>query len=594
MTELLVIFTPADLIGLSHEDLRRRAVLTLDAESCMQLRSSGIDALSPDYADLEQQAQVAHSFWRENAAISHRGANLLALVGYRHSRWITRLCAVACAVNAAIDRIAPQTLIVRTPPGGHALDRPADAHHAGALAAVALGVASTRGLMTVVDAPPPLPLHNPPRPHPSPRHQPTTEDFETSPGHLLCILDGSEHSRAQPWIERLRPTLSEGVVVATHGEQREGSIGVDDYAGPRQRRTEPLDEAALNHLLNSAKRLSHAIRPIFCSQGLTEHFAFIFRDYAASVASNLDRWLMALRARKPGAVVAAYPSIATEAAAITGTPTLILPHGPMMTATKSFYSTLPKSTRIGAVNKVHASALTAQGINRNRIHITGSPIPAHDTATHAPRTTEPPTALFPTLDVAIPTHLGEPPAVSLEDEIAAMRSVAFALSQRGWRIRLRPHPRYDRSREFYRRALADIPDKLFILGSQSTTTLAQDVQGSTAVVFCATPTSAIPECAALGRPVVLTGGAASPAVLGSYGIADFHAEPTIKGAIEHLERIRSDEIFARQQTERSMHAARAFSGADSADRTHNAIHTMLGAHTCQVTAAHGRSAQSGS
>ncbi len=573
--ELAVIFDRGELDR--YEAGPDAPALVFESEAHAGLIARGIDAITPESLigpaardTLRDLDRAALAFWGAQARVEHAGLNIFDLVPYRHARWIHRLLYPAFTLLRAIDEHRPAALRLLDTPSGHALDRPAGTRRMTALHALAAGIASMRDLTCHV-APPLLGPTDEPATAPSAANGPA----RVPPGHVLMIGSGPDLRRhaaiARAWREiDDRPVIhvyqapDEAGLAALAGAG-ETALAERAYTGEAPEIGALAAGPARAAFEGAARILAEPLRAVFANPGLAGHFDFLFGPYAHAMATNAARWRRAIGALRPGVVVSSYPTVALDVAAALGLPTLILPHGPMMTQQPEYHALLPASTSIAAVGRRHAELLIREGIAAERIHVTGVVgAPAARPARGASPPVDPPTLLIPTSDTSHPAALGMLPAVGFDREGEAMRELLSAACARGWRVVIRRHPRYDRDESYYRSlAPAGAGSFLRLTDGANAPPFDEAVSQSSAVVLTGAPSSAIPEASGFGRPVYLLAQAAMFFDPAAWGLDAWPIFDSVTALTAELETLFADPARRARRASQCAAAARDFLGAQA-------------------------------
>ncbi len=566
MTALTVIFSEHELDYAPPGELN----LALDPDAWTMLTQAGHPTITTDdlpgyNRSVRDNAASALDAWRQHARSMHDGVNIFDLVAYRHVRWITRLTAVITAVSSALEYTGATGVRLLEHPGGHALDIPSDQSRMTALHASAMAAATRRGLPTTID---PAPV-TPPADIPAHPHDPAAS-ADVPEVHALFIADGPEIPRSFGIARALQRATGLDHTLVSHTDPGPATLTIEQYAGPINMKFSGDPSDALAAFQSMVSALDTVTSTLFTASELGDHHRFLFGAYANTVGANHTRWTVALEHHRPEVVVGSYPSIPLEAASRLGIPTILIPHGIMLTGADHYADRLHPRTMIGAAGSTHQERLIVRGVEPNRIRITGVVTPA--SATAVTRSCATPTLLIPTTETTRPAHLGEPPCTSFTKEAQVIERLAIAMSDAGWDVRLRPHPRYDRERRFYENIAARVRSDRFSLCDPHTGTFQESVQQATAVAFVGAPTSAIAEAALFGRPVLLITEALDAGTLERWGLTAFEHAESVPAAANALESMRRD---TPRWTQHAQRAAHGLAAQDALERTVAILTEML-------------------
>lgn len=534
-------------------------ILAIDAESHAALLARGTTHLTPwdvlDDAGVEHDAfspvwREAIDAWSEEAAVRAHGLDLMSLARYRHARWAARLLWATLVVRAAIARLRPARVHAHIGPGEHAMDAP---DHAGKPGPVLLAAAAAADLAGVpvqltsdglarddaTSTPVPA-LIDSMSAHAAARPRYGPDPASLAEPHVLMVGNGPEVNalcRVAAELRRLGGPPS--VVVSKtglEGEQTQAFAGAMVWAEAAYWRAarggdRPWADRAINADDEAAPIASGAIDRFLAGAGrgplaavlrhplLRGHLAFLFGPYARAMARQAEGWASAFEAGGAIALVTAYPAPVVDVAAARGVPTLVLPHGPMITADVELYRTLPATTLIGAACAAHLRTLARSGVEASRTVLTGvpgsnfgdAPEPSPAIGATAPATDGAAGAtgriLLMTAETAAFDRLGGPPPVRFDRDVRTLSSLAAAAREHGWRITVRPHPRFDRPAAFYQRVCG--AETLIDDGARRPrVALSEALASSHVAVVLGGPSSSLLDgaSAAPGTPVILHAG----------------------------------------------------------------------------------------
>ena len=323
-------------------------------------------------------------------------------------------------------------------------------------------------------------------------------------------------------------------------------------------------------------------RCLWRNPGLRAHRDFLCGAYARAMGQRVSEWRRVLSSGRIAGVVAAYPCPALDVAAELGVAAVLLPHGPMVTAEDGLYDTVPAGVRMGAIGEAHLGRLVARGAARGAVRLTGLPSAAGVTGPSALETARLRDVLLLTAEPCRPRDAGSLPRVDPRREIAQLAAVGEAARRRGWRLRLRRHPRYDRSVAFYQQVLGG---GVVMTADDARPPLGEEVRSARVVVTVSGPSSAILEASRFGVPVVVGTGSWDFASPDAWGVAAW----PIAADSEALERMLTDAVeddgCAARLAEQTLRAVRAFDGKrdDSATEITRLISEAVAAGACGKT-----------
>ncbi|TVQ62227.1 MAG: hypothetical protein EA378_07170 [Phycisphaerales bacterium] len=530
-------------------------------------------------ARLNERFDRSCAAFARDARLEHRGINLLALAGYRHVRAIARTLWPISAIERAAQA-GDELLCLPTDPAGHLLDRPPHETRRAALHGLVPPVARALGLACrVVEAPASTESRTDrgDAQHEAPVRNPAFDASRVRGTHAVAVGNGAE----LPMLA-LATRDAEAVLVAK-------TLFTADLARLEPRdRVRLCDEASYFEAMGvrtpagvapsfDAQALAAALAanddPLFTSGALDAHLRFLTGTYAQAMASLADRWLATMTTGRIAGVVAAYHTPVIDIAALCDVPRLVFPHCPMMTGWAEYHRPFPAGTAFAAVGAAHASQLRADRPEA-AIELTGSPgAPctsadaddtdarrAHDTASSKP------TVLVPVHDGDASAHLGAMPRARWDRELATLRELAAHATSRGWRLALRPHPRYYRPEASYRRELGDA----FEWRPAAHEPFDEAVRAARAVVCPSAITSATLDASPHGRPVILCAHTTGTHPLAHYAL---DAWPSVTSAAELcalLDRIMCDSDAHAALTRRTRDALAAYRGREPDPSAHAA------------------------
>jgi hypothetical protein len=504
---------------------QRLTPLVFDAET---LLLAGDAALSPRELIADRAGEL-ESLRREaiDALQAFAGAGAgdvapLAAVLYRHARWIAKALLPAFVASCA-GTLAPSPEPLRAT---HLLDGRPSGLADDTLRAIALGAAGVPVQTATV-----LPGNPPPR---SPQPPAAIDDS-------TLFIAGPVEQRFMAAIADAWRRDGDGSTPRLVTRQTEDEL-LGDLAPPP---TPPIDWRPL--IDASSDRLSSLL---WTNPGLEPHLRFLAGAYARAMRRQIARWKRLLETGRVARVVAAYPCVALDVAAAAGTPSVLLPHGPMVAAEDDLYRLTP-ATRIAAIGEPHARRLRSHGIGG--AVVTGLPEPERAPAEPAPICD----ILILSVEPARPRDAGSLPRVWPDREIEAMRSLAAAARRRRWRLRLRRHPRYDRSIAFYRQIFGDALEL-----SPPDRPLAADAAAAGLLLTFSGPSSVILDATRAGAAMLLGAESWAFATPEDWGLAQW---PIARDAGK-LERLIAEALASDGALEsirrRSARALRAFDGAE--------------------------------
>jgi hypothetical protein len=486
--------TAPPLAPVFNPDHRRAALaqrltpLVFDTETLLEAQSAAAETITPrelasdNEDDLRRLYRTAIDEFTAFALASEpmpvaEPVSALAAVRYRHARWIARALAPAWTASRAP---APLRSPIDEPISAtHLLDGRPPALADDTLLAIALGAAGATPDIRADLPPAPAPRCESPPSLPEPR-----TIFIAGPVEIPLLT-----RVAAAWNERNAgaPALLVTKDPIAHDVGVE-AITEDDLLGDTNPpNADPIDLAPLlDHACAETRRL------LWSNPGLAPHLRFITTDYARAMRRQIARWTRLLETARVERIVAAYPHVALDVAAGTGIPATLLPHGPMVTAEDELYRSVAPEVALAAVGRTHADRLAK--LQRQTVRLTGLPAPEAAEAHPAP----PCDVLLLTVEPARPRDAGDLPRIWADQEINALRALAHTVDRRGWRLRVRRHPRYDRSEAFYRTIFGARLDL-----SPAGRPLTADAASAAALVTFSGPSSVILDVSTLGAPVIL-------------------------------------------------------------------------------------------
>ena len=566
-------------------------VVAFDADLHAYLLDRGMKHITPwDFLGPQDRRELARfegqlwDFWDQHAHAFYNGVDCLAMVRYRHMRWVTRLAWVAFVVGRALDRLGCDEVYTFQPDTGHGLDQPPENKKMPLLYAVVRGMAQQAGCVVrligeadythgpvfedrVADVKQPdLPPVDP-------------QSAFGDGSYILFVGNGGELVRQLPVIHTLTkqggfkaiqlyktadPKTLERLAVEGHAVWHESQV-VDTALMDKDDSWMPQAREGFDRACQTA---GPGLRGVFDNPYLHSHFDFIFGPYLVKMAGHVRAWQGFLGRWRPQVLVGNYATPILDVAGSMGIPGLVLPHGLLVQADGALYRGLPDTAIIGAVNDEHQDHLVEAGIGLDRIRVTGDP--GEDLVNTLPQT--PAIHLDPdqrfehrrkvlllTSHSTAPATLGRLPEVNWKQATRCMEELAdLSARQPQWDMVLKPHPRYDYGETFYDRINRRLPlDRRIVVVD---TPLDELVAGVDVVVVANAMTSGMIEASVGNIPVYLLDGALGWCNLGDWGLDRWPRVGTVGELEQELETIFRDTGAYHRRLEQSQEACRRYLG----------------------------------